>query len=239
VIRARVSAVAAALLLGAAACSDSPTTPTAPSAPTIVGLTISPSTLTIARHQTTSVTATVQRSDGSKEDVSAKATWTSSSPETVAVQSGLAVGVNLGAARVTAGYGGYVASIDATVRRNLVVTLSIDVRYGGAGRVIGSLDGREFDRCEGVVSSNDCELSMGYSEVRPSIDPGTHELKVIFEPMAPLASGTTMSTGYSYGYVNDGDTDSTLKWLEFSRQSTDVVNGSRTLTWTFDVPVYR
>jgi hypothetical protein len=68
----RRTSIAVALALMTLACGRSP------SAPTGVALVCTPTTVIVARNATSAVTVHVQRSNGTKDDVTATAVWSSS-----------------------------------------------------------------------------------------------------------------------------------------------------------------
>ena len=91
----------------------------------LTGLTLAPSSLTLAPGQSLKLTATGTYSDGSTKDLSTSVSWTSSQPSKVTVDStGLATGVKAGTCTVTAQSGSLSASIRASV-----VTASLRISF--------------------------------------------------------------------------------------------------------------
>jgi hypothetical protein len=223
-----------------AGCGGSDTAPavTPTPAPTITGVVLSQSAVTIARHGTRQVTVTVTRSDGTTADVTDAATWISSNPETVSVQRGLLVAVTMGTAKITAGYGGYMASSDVVVRRNTVVRAWVDVSaWGIAGRVVAELDGKVFAECDPNKASYDCMLDVGYDEVPPGVDPGAHEVVFRYLPSGNTGKLFGVNGGGSL-YVCDGDTYETLRTYTLVRTQLAGEPGM-SVTWPFEVLSYR
>jgi hypothetical protein len=233
------AAVLALALSAGCGDSDTPTTPT-PATPTIIGLMLSQTSVSMARHGTVQLKATLQRSDGTSEVVTDNASWSSSAPETVLVQRGLLVGVTMGTAKVTAGYGGYLAAADVAVYRNMTLDMYLSASaFPAAGQIVADFDGTKLGECavSGMGLASGCYLGYGYGKPAWPLTPGTHTVTVTYTP--------TSSTGasfefFTYGAVtaNDGDTGDSLGSFSldtrrFTRTS------STTVTWTIDVPVFR
>lgn len=93
--------------------------------PTVTSLTVSGNT-NIAVGQNSQLTATAHFSDGSSQNVTSAATWSSATPSVATVLGGLVHGVAQGAAPITASYGG----------QNATVTVNVS---GSTGPVVNSL----------------------------------------------------------------------------------------------------
>jgi len=101
-------------------------------APGVVSIAISPLAPSVNVGGTQQLTATVERADGSTEDVSASATWASSSPSVLTVSaSGLATVLAEGSADVTAAHSGFSASTTLTARGCTYPSGNTDLRLGG------------------------------------------------------------------------------------------------------------
>jgi uncharacterized protein YjdB len=93
--------------------------------PTVTSLTVSGNT-NISVGQNSQLTATAHFSDGSSQNVTSAATWSSATPSVATVLGGLVHGVAQGAAPITASYGG----------QNATVTVNVS---GSTGPVVNSL----------------------------------------------------------------------------------------------------
>ena len=111
---------------------------------TLQSITVTPTNTTIARKSTRQFTATGIFSDGSVQDLTTAATW-SSSATTVAVISnesnskGLATGVGIGSATITARFGGITGSttltvINATLQAIVVTPVNPSISVGSSQR---------------------------------------------------------------------------------------------------------
>ena len=96
-------------------------------AATLVNIAVTPATATIAIGATQQLVATAVYSDGSAQDVSTKAAWTSATPAvaTVTASSGNATGVRAGTAVVTASFNGKSGSSTLTVPPATLMSLAV------------------------------------------------------------------------------------------------------------------
>lgn len=81
----------------------------------LMAIQIAPAIATVTVGTTTMLAATALFSDGSKQDVTAAATWTSSATATATVSAGVVKGLAAGSAQITAAYMGKTASAAITV----------------------------------------------------------------------------------------------------------------------------
>jgi hypothetical protein len=117
--RARLSPTPWAILVAAAVlvagCSSSKIENKPPVAgPTLTAITVAPDPASVAKGLTVTFTATGHYSDASIQDVTASAAWSSSSGNAT-VSAGVATGVNVGAAAITATLEGVSGSASLTV----------------------------------------------------------------------------------------------------------------------------
>jgi len=82
---------------------------------TVTGLDVGPTSYTVAVGATQAVAARATYSDGANEDVTARASWTSSNPSVVEVSPGSLRAVSAGQATVTVAFGGSSATLSVTV----------------------------------------------------------------------------------------------------------------------------
>ena len=100
------------------------TTITVP-APTLVSITLSPQSLAMPLGTTQQFLATGTYSDGSVQDLTSTATWTSSSSPATISSAGLVTGVSLGNSTIQASFGSKNSSAAVTVGAPALVSLSI------------------------------------------------------------------------------------------------------------------
>lgn len=92
---------------------------TVTAAPTMTGVSVTPSNPSISAGSSQQFTATANYSDGSTKNVSSSSTWTSSDTSVATINSsGLATGVSSGTTLITATDGSYTAKTTATVTTN-------------------------------------------------------------------------------------------------------------------------
>jgi hypothetical protein len=249
IVSCLVACIAASAVVCAAmaACGDSPTAPSAAAtttaAPTIVGLSVDQGTLALVRYGTAQVTATVTKSDGTKQDVTASSAWTSSNPEIAAAQAGFVVATGTGSTRISVGYGGFVRAVDVTVRRRTAFRGTVGVyandRAGQIVRLAATLDRVVVGDCQvtGTYATG-CGITVGNPGFAPElfVGPGTHVFAVRIDAAAGLASLAAQVIGTAT--IVDPDTATTLVQLWFSRPAT-VINAGSSLEWTFDVAAYQ
>jgi len=92
-----------------------PPPPPPPPPPTLSKVEVVPTSASIEKGQTQQFTATAVYSDGSKQDVTGQAAWSSSDPAVATVAAGLATGVGAGSATIQAAYEGSVGQASLTV----------------------------------------------------------------------------------------------------------------------------
>jgi hypothetical protein len=100
------------------------TTITVP-APALTSITLSPQSPTLPMGTSQQFTATAVYSDGSFQDLTSTATWTSSSSQATVTNGGLVTGVSLGNSTIQAGSGSQSASTVVTVGAPALVGLSL------------------------------------------------------------------------------------------------------------------
>jgi len=82
---------------------------------TLTGITLSPSSETVTKGDSVSLTATANYNDGSTEDVTSGATWSSSDTSKATVSDGTVLAFAVGSATITASYGGFSDTCAITV----------------------------------------------------------------------------------------------------------------------------
>ena len=96
-------------------------------ATTLSSLAVTPATATVAIGASQQFTAIATYGDGSSQDVSAKAAWTSATPAIASVNasSGIAAGVTAGSSGISAAFGGKSASAQLTVSPATLTAIAI------------------------------------------------------------------------------------------------------------------
>jgi hypothetical protein len=164
--------VAAALLAGA--CHHGPT------APTVTDLSFGAASVTLQRYESIHVSLLQKRANGTTEDVTTSATWSSSAPDVVTAQAGVLTAVGVGTATITASYAGQAASIAVDARRNLYYRADLlisDTRNAPTiERVECFVDGRQTcSQSTGPYVSKTASMGVSYSL---GTTPGSHTLTV-------------------------------------------------------------
>ena len=92
---------------------------------TLAGITMSPQNPLLIAGQTQQFSATGQYSDGSTQDISASATWSSSLPSVATVSGGLALGLSQGLTTIQVSSGSITASTTLNVATGALVSISL------------------------------------------------------------------------------------------------------------------
>jgi hypothetical protein len=203
---------------------------TVPSA-TVQSLSVTPATATTGLSGTISFHAVVTLSDATTQDVSATATWTSSSPAIATVAStGVATGVAPGMTTIRAAVGSVSGSAALTISSAQLVSIALSPTNPGAAvgvKVAFTATGTFSDGSVSDVSSG-ASWTSSQSDVA-TLDATTHTATT-------LAPGQTTISATVSGVVGTTTltvTAATLKTIQISPQaSTLTVNGSAKLVAT-------
>ncbi len=111
-------------------CSGGGTSAPPPPAKTLISITVTPASPSIAAGTTQQFTATGHYSDNSTQNLTNSVTWSSSSPAVATISNsagsqGLATGVGIGAATITAASGSVTGSATLTVTATALISISI------------------------------------------------------------------------------------------------------------------
>lgn len=236
----------ALLAILAGACGTDSATP-APT-PAIVSIALSLSSLTLPRYASVQTTVRVAKSDGTSEDVTNAATWTSSAPDVVTVRAGVVTASGLGRARVTAQYNGWSASFDVVTRRNTRVVGAVTVAAiapGGIHAVEARLDGRLVNGQSFSGLEKSWTMLVGtqsWAAYDTSVAPGSHTLsaRITVFTQSGLQPGCASQSG-SYLEVRDADTSEVLTRiaLPVQEQTGQSSNGVVELTWNLTIEEYQ
>lgn len=238
--------MAVALALMTLACGRSPSAPTAVVA---VALVCTPATVAVARNATSAVTVQVQQSNGTLEDVTATAVWTSSAPAVVTVTAGMIKAVGVGTATVTVAYGGLTRTVDVVARRNTrlagsIVVKDLDQRYSIHwlkcyldARMVYSLG------FSGGYSVRRVDFPQSDESYDYSVQPGLSTLSLEVRHDLPLQIGDVHygTSAESYVEIWDSDTNEVLTRLPLSVQAVTVppvVPTTGEIIWTLTIDVF-
>jgi len=127
--------------------------------PSLVSITLNPQNLTMPLGTTQQFTATGNYADGSAQDLTSTATWSSSSSATTVSSSGLVTGVSLGDAVIKASSGSVSVSASVTVSAPALVGLTLSpstatIAFGGSQQyqVVGTYtDGSSANLTTSVI----------------------------------------------------------------------------------------
>ena len=239
----RRTSIAVALALMTLACGRSP------SAPTGVALVCTPTTVIVARNATSAVTVHVQRSNGTKDDVTATAVWSSSAPGVVTVAAGVIRAVGVGTATVTVAYDGMTSTVDVVARRNTrlagsIVVKDLDQRYSIHwlkcyldARMVYSLG------FSGGYSVRRVDFPQSDESYDYSVQPGPSTLSLEVRHDLPLQIGDVHygTRAESYVEIWDSDTNEVLTRLPLSVQTVTVlpvVPTTGEIIWTPPIDVF-
>ena len=110
--------------------------------PKLTSITVTPSTVTISKGQTTQLTATGNYDDGSTKNLSGSATWTSSDNTCATVSSsGLVTAANVTAtctATITATSGTFTSTATVTVTPGALVSIALTVNNGSTAVTVAA-----------------------------------------------------------------------------------------------------
>jgi uncharacterized protein YjdB len=113
-----------ATITASAAGVSGSTTVTVP-APSLVSITLNPQSSTLAVGTAQQFTATGLYSDGSSQDLTSAATWTSSSPVATVTSTGLVTGASLGNSTIQASFGSQSGSTTITIGAAALVSVAL------------------------------------------------------------------------------------------------------------------
>jgi len=172
--------------------------------PNLVTINVIPSSLTLSMGDTKQLTVVANYSDGSTQDVTNSATYTSSNPSVVTVSSGgLISAVNIGSATITVDYGSKTAEVPVTVTavvESLKVTpssvslptgrtqqLSVTANYsdGSTQDVTNSASYNSSDPGVATVSSSGLVTAVGTGSATITVSCESKTVQVPVEVTAP------------------------------------------------------
>jgi uncharacterized protein YjdB len=218
-------------------------------AATLVSIAVTPATATIAINATQQLVATAVYSDGSAQDVSTQAAWTSATPAvaTVTAASGKATGVRAGSAVVTATFNGKSGSSTLTVSPATLMSLAITpatvtLRVGEARQLTATAT--YSDGTTSVVttqsqftSANTAAVNSTTTGMLTGVAAGTSVISAAFGGQVATSNAetlavtvTSMSIAPATATINVGATQSYIATALYSDNSTAIVtNGAQ---WT-------
>lgn len=213
-----------------------------PAAPTVADLSFSAASVTLQRYGSIHVSLLQKRANGTTDDVTTSANWSSSAPDVVTAQAGVLAAVGVGNATVTASYAGQAASIDVDARRNLYYWADLlisDTRNAPTiYRVECFVDGRQTcNQTGGPYASKTASMGVLFSL---GTTPGSHTLTVRVTK-SPQTEARYASGGDGHLDVVDANTQEHLGQIPLAAQEVAGATGvaSVDIVWPFQVQVYR
>lgn len=218
-------------------------------AATLVSIAVTPATATIAIGATQQLVATAVYSDGSAQDVSTKAAWTSATPAVASVTAaaGKATGVRAGSAVVTASFNGKSGSSTLTVAPATLTSLAITppavvLRVGESRQLTATAT--YSDGTTSVVttqsqftSANTAAVGTTATGMLTGVAAGTSVISAAFGGKVATSSAetlaatvTSLSISPAIASINAGATQSYIATALYSDSSTAVVTNSA--QWT-------
>lgn len=250
--RLRALCVVTAMVAVGCETTESLPFPTSPQPQkTLTTILLSDTSLTVGRNATALLRATASFSDGSTDDVTTDAVWTTENPEIVAISPGRVTGATPGRARVHASFGGKTASADVTVQRNITLTTSVRVaaanpRFTNIQALRASLDEKLIQQIDtGSDHAAYREMTIVLSGV--IVSPGEHSLAIdvirfgwaVGESQAATTTYTTNPPPVIQ--LIDADTSAVLSSIALPAQvaaSSPEAPIIATFTWRFSVPTF-
>lgn len=216
-----------------------------PAAPTrtLVAIELSQTALVVPRNETVSLQAMGSFSDGSREDVTAQASWRLSDTGVAQLAGpGKISGVAPGQTVVRADYSGYSATSPVTVRRRTALSGVVSVSTTPGWLIIDGLeaylDGSRVGRV-GFQSDHAGGYLWSLTFSNAGVIPGDHDFRVDVvrfwgtgESERPIGTPTPPTLTLS-----DADTHEILKAIPLSAQTNVLRGGSTPLNWSVAVPL--
>ena len=218
-------------------------------AASLVSIAVTPAAATIAIGTNQQLVATAVYSDGSAQDVSTKAAWSSATPAvaTVSAASGNAAGVSQGSALVSASFNGKSGTATLTVGPASLMSLAITPQavtlFGGETRQLTATasysDGTTFNVTaqSQFTSANSAAVSATAGGLITGVNAGTSVISAAFGGKIATSSAETLATTLSSiaispasATIDIGAKQNYTLTARYSDNSTAVVTGSA--TWT-------
>ncbi len=221
---------------------------------TVTSLTISPTTAQIAKGTTQQFTVTGTFTDGTTQNLSTQATWTSSNSSAASVDgNGLATGIGVGSSQITASFGTHTASTSSfQVTGATLVSVALSPAHPSVAAgtstqisVIGTFsDGttQDLSSSASFSSSNSTVATVTANGLLTGTAPGTSTLTVTVNGATSTStvsvSNATLTsiaiTPASPSPLADGTTEQFTAIGTFSDGSTQ--NLSSAVSWTSSAP---
>ena len=237
--------VAAALTISCDSTNRSPS-PTSPR--NLTAIAVRQLSISVARNEKVQLQATATYSDGSTEDVTASATWTTGNAAVAAVSAGVVTGLGPGRGRIDAALSGKTASSEVIVRRNIKIASSVtvtctDPRVNGINALRAELDDTVL-KIEYVSDHIFFRTrTITFSDVK--VMPGNHALDVHIsrfgfglddrQAAAVILTYTAVPASVQ---LSDADTGEPLASIELPTQEVAIGNEGATVTWQLSIPVF-
>lgn len=225
---------------------DSVDRPPSPISPKILtGVSVSQSSVMLARNEKVQLQATATYSDGSTEDVTASATWTTGNAAVAAVSAGAVTGSGPGKSQIALALGGKTAVSDVVVRRNVAMAASVTVTCINP---LISILRAALD--QSVIQVLGAESDHYAFEARTivfsgvNVPPGDHTIDITIRSLFALVEiqagrpATIYSAAPAALQLSDADTGERLTSITLSAQDVEIRHEGSTITWQFFVPVF-
>lgn len=231
--------------LVALACANGHQTPVSPTR-SLIGLALGQQSVVVGRNHTAALQLTASYSDGSTENVTSAATWSTSDGSVVRVDAGVVTAVGIGHATVRAEFTGRSASSEVTGRRNTTLSGSATAACSPNVAILQGLeavlDDTQVTRIEPVDDTHGiASVTVSFSDV--PVIPGDHELKIkvlrtgfAIQSATPSPTTVTAAPGPRLKII-DADTGQELR-VETLPDAQIVVTTSGQFSWRVSVPVF-
>lgn len=192
------------------------------SAATVTSLSLTPANPALALGTTQQLTATAQLSDGSQQNVTASASWTSGTPAIASVNSsGLATAASQGQASINASFAGASASTTLTVSGATVTSLTVNPPTGnlaaGTQQQLTAIANFSDGSQQNVTSSASWTSSAASATVTP---------QGLVSAVSPGAATVSASFGGSQGSSNLNVTASVITAITVTPNNSALAAGT-------------
>ena len=214
------------------------------------GISLSQTSVMIARNERVQLQATATYSDGSSEDVTASAVWTTTNATVAAVSAGAVTGSGPGKVQVQAAFSGKTASSDVIVRRNVLIASSVtvtctDPRVTNIAALRAELDDTLIQNLQ--ADSDHAAFrtrTIAFWDIR--VPPGDHvlDIDIVKFGWAPLVESRAAAVISTYTAVpapvqlSDADTRELLFSITLPTQEVEIGERGARLTWQLSIPVF-
>lgn len=229
-------------------CDSVDRSPSPISPRTLTAIAVSQSSISVARNERVQLQAIATYSDGSTEDVTPSAAWTTGNAAVAAVSAGMVTGSGPGRGRIDAAFSGRTASSEVIVRRNIKIASSVavtctDPRVNGINALRAELD----DTVVQIEYVSDHIFfrarTIAFSDVK--VTPGNHALDIHIsrfgfglDDRQAAAVILTYTAVPATVQLSDADTAELLASIELPTQEVQMKEEGATISWALSIPVF-